>query len=426
MAVMKTPPNRPTPRAVLSIPYPLFVIGLSTLMVLGMAMGGVGIPVLFPYIKEELAFSRTQLGLITSLLIGGGLGTALLGGWLTDAWGVKRVLVLAGAILTVVVFGFSFVNSLWLALVLATAGGLAQAPSFPGTSQAIVDWAPPRARGFGMGMKQTGVSAAGALAAFIMPSIAEATDWRTAVLVLAAITGAIVAAMALLYKDKPKEAHETTRLDVGKLFRALATVVKDRRISVPTAYSCIFVGMQFLVGAYLILFLVERAGLSPVLAGTFMGVAQMASLFMRVGWGIISDFAFGSRRIIVLVIIGMLGAGALFGIGQVNEGTPLYLVGLMSALLGGTILAWQGIYPALIMEVAAPEERATMLGASNTYTRVFIIISPPLFGLLVDATDSYTLGWSAAAVIAGITTLGLLALGREGPRGMLASPSPKP
>jgi sugar phosphate permease len=414
---MKTPPDRPdAPKAVLSIPYPWFVIGLSTLGVSGMALGGTGIPVLSPFLVEDLSLSRTQMGLITSLLIGGGLGTALIGGWLTDAWGVKRVLVYTAIALTVIVFGFGFVNSLWLALVLATAGGLAQAPSFPASSRAIVDWVPRRMRGFGMGMKQTGVSGAGAFVALVMPSIAEATSWRTAVVVMAALTGATVVALVLLYRDKPREGATVTKLDTGKLLRALVKVIKDRRFSVPTAYSCVFVGMQFLVGAYLILFLVERAGLSPVLAGTFMGVAQITSIFWRVGWGIVSDVVFGSRRVIVLVIVGALGTIALFGIGLVNEGTPLLLVGFISALLGATVLSWQGIYPALIMEVAGPNEGATMLGASNTFTRFFIIISPPLFGLVVDATDSYKLAWSIAGVIAAVTTLGLLVLGRENPQ----------
>ncbi|PZC49046.1 MAG: Sugar phosphate permease [Chloroflexi bacterium] len=414
---MKTPPDQPqAPRAVFSIPYHWFVIGLSTFVVAGMAIGGTGIPVLSPFLREELSFSRTELGLITSLLIGGGLGTALIGGWLTDAWGVKRVLVYTAIALTVVVFGFSFVNSLWLALVLATAGGLAQAPSFPATSKAIVDWVPRRARGFGMGMKQTGVSGAGALVALIMPSIAQATSWRVAVMVMAGLTTIMLVALVVLYKDKPREDATVTKLDTGKLLRALVEVVRDRRLSIPTAYSCVFVGMQFLVGAYLILFLVERADLSPVVAGTFMGIAQITSIFWRVGWGVVSDAVFGSRRVIVLVIIGALGAVALFAIGLVNEGTPLLVVGLISALLGGTVLSWQGIYPALIMEVAGPDQSATMLGASNTFTRVFIIISPPLFGLVVDATDSYRLAWSIAAVIAAVTTLGLLALGRENPR----------
>ena len=85
----------------------------------------------------------------------------------------------------------------------------------------------------------------------------------------------------------------------------------------------------------------------------------------------------------------------------------------MVLVLGSTVLSWQGVFATLIGELAGVEQSGTALGAVNTVTRVSMIMIPPLFGLIVDVSDSYSIGWLVVAATALVCTLGLVVFGRE-------------
>ena len=76
-------------RRIVSSPF-LLVVALAALIQGTLAWVNQGIPILYPFIREELGLTLAQVGLITSVLSGGGMVTSLLGGWLTDVWGGKN------------------------------------------------------------------------------------------------------------------------------------------------------------------------------------------------------------------------------------------------------------------------------------------------------------------------------------------------
>ncbi len=85
----------------------------------------------------------------------------------------------------------------------------------------------------------------------------------------------------------------------------------------------------------------------------------------------------------------------------------------MFVVLGASILSWAALYTALVGEMVPPEQAGTALGASGTISSVAPMALPPLFGLLLDRTDSYSLMWGVAAVMAFTSTITLVALARR-------------
>ena len=155
-----------------AVPYPWVVVGLALVAQIAEALPIQGLPVLYPFIRDEMGLSRGEVGLVTSAVMGGGIATAYLGGWVTDRWGVWRVM--AGMLLftTLTMAGVGLVGSFGLLLLLGLAVGASQGPAYPATTRAIMDWLPPRSRGLAMGLKQTGVPIAGALSAGFLPLLA--------------------------------------------------------------------------------------------------------------------------------------------------------------------------------------------------------------------------------------------------------------
>ena len=103
--------------------------------------------------------------------------------------------------------------------------------------------------------------------------------------------------------------------------------------------------------------------MSVVAAGGYMGIAYITSIFGRVLWGAVSDLAFGSRRIIVMTIVGVLCTAALVGMSVLGSGTPSLVLVAMALLLGVTTLSWGGIYNVAIAEMVGPSNSGATLGA---------------------------------------------------------------
>ncbi|PZC46721.1 MAG: Nitrate/nitrite transporter NarK [Chloroflexi bacterium] len=392
-----------------NIPYYWVALALATIMQTGDSWVSVGISTLYPFIKVDLALSQAQVGLITSSFLIGGVLTVLPGGWLTDVWGVRKPVAGALVFIAIAGLGISTVHSLVPFLVLAFLVGVGTGPVYPATSRAVMDWLPPRRRGMAMGIKQTGPPITGAIAAATLPLIATAYGWRLGPVFMAAMVGLVVVVTLTLYKDKPSTSTKATRMS----WRGFAELVSDKAILVVVLWATVFVGFQFVVYTFFILFLVDHVGLSPVAAGGYMGLTQICTIVGRITWGTISDTLFKGRRIIVLGILGMSGGGIMLAMRFVEPGIPGPLIALIAIVLGLTMLSWMGMYTVVVSELAGAERTGTALGAAQLLMRVGMSVMPPLFGLLIDVTGGYSLPLTLVAGLAFVVTAGLLLFGSD-------------
>lgn len=385
------------------------IVALATVAQVGDGIVTQGIPVLYPFIQDELSLTRAQVGLITSGMMAGSMVTVFLGGWLADVWGVKRVLVLVLIYTSVPVFVFSFIGSLWAAIAVGILIGIGTGPIYPASSRAIMDWLPVRIRGLGMSIKQAAPTLAGAAGAVTLPLIAVNAGWPVAIMVLAGLTLLTGIVFLAFYRERPGEVS-VKRSPFLSGFRDL---FHDRGLMAATLWGFVIVGLQFLVLTYLILFLVERVGFSKVTAGGYLGMALFASTAARVLWGAASDFLLGSRRLLTLGLMSAAGVVALVGVTLTGPDTPTAVIVLVSVGLGVSILSWPGIFTVYVAELAGTKRSGASIGAVNTIMRLGIVTAPPLFGLLVDVTDSYALGWGIAAGALVVATVSLMVLGKE-------------
>jgi predicted MFS family arabinose efflux permease len=362
------------------------VLGLATLMQIGASLPQQTPAAIGPVLGHTLGLGRAELGLLTSAIWGGMLIGMLPFGMLVDRYGERSMLLVGGTVLAVFLFlaaRASTFQPLFMALVPAAIGASAASP---GGTRALAAWFEPRLRGTAMGIRQTGVTGAGVLAAVMLPPVAIAFGWQAAFLAVAGLALIGIAAFTLFYREPPGEAPARRAPFDPRL------LVRSRAWLAATAYGWIFMGVLGCVVAYLAVSLNQDAGLGPVQAGLLLAVLQVGGIAGRLGFGILSDQL--RTRGPVMVLSGSLAvvsclAMALFGRG--GAGTP----GLVTIvfLLGLSSLGWNALYITLSAEAVPIQNAATAVGTGSTITFTAMFAVPPVFGLIADHTGSYTWSW---------------------------------
>ena len=389
--------------------YLWVLLALTTGVLLAQGLVRMGIPALYPFIQDEFGLSRAQVGLVTSFLAAGFGVAVVFGGWLTDTFGVKRIVTIALFVLAASIFAFPLAYSFPLMLGFVAFFGIVTAPMTPGITRVVVEWFPVRIRALAMGTKQTGIPIAGALTAVVLPILALTIGWRMAAAATGLLVLVIAVTFALLYRDAPQSVKVERKFNLI----ALKTMFRNRNLMTTIIWGATFVGFQFIALSYFMLFVIEELEVSPIMAGGLLAIAQVSSIFARIGWGAVSDFIFRGRRIVVLGIIGFLTILWMMSNSLMAEGVPSITVYLTAIVIGISTLSFQGVFFTLIGEQSEPGQLGMTIGVGSMAIQVSQILMPPLFGYLVDISNSYSLGWRVTALVALAFTLALLAFDRE-------------
>jgi nitrate/nitrite transporter NarK len=261
----------------------------------------------------------------------------------------------------------------------------------------VVDWFPPRQRGVAMGIKQTGLTLGGLAGALVLPPVALAQGWRRALLVAGVLSLISAGLVAVLYR--PPATRETVmpagRPRLGQvtyfLRRPGILVVFGSGLALSIAQSSVL--------AYLALYTRDTFAVSSVVAGQFLALATAGGTGGRLAWGAISDRLFGGRRRPGVVINALIGAGAYAGFAA-GAWLPTPLAVVLALLAGVGAFGWVGLYFALVAEIGGARHAGLLTGLAVAFSWSGVLVGPPLFGLMVEATGSYTLPWLVLAVIA--------------------------
>ena len=376
--------------------YPWVVLAASLLVQTAASFGSQAISPLAPFLVDDLGLSRRQIGLLVTASVVGASGVLLLAGSLSDRFGVRRLFLL-GMILAGIPLALAgwMPDYGWLLVPMALYG-IGNGFALPPTTRAIVEWFPTRRRGLAMGIKQTGVALAGLICGILVPPLGQAFGWRGTVLTLGLIVVASGIIAWLVYRDRPVEPFGGTTARPG-----FGGVVRNPSLLLLSGVTFLYAGVQLSLVGFLVLFLTERLALSVPEAGALLALAQAGGVVGRIGWGVVSDVVFGGRRKPIMAIIGVLAAASSFLLAMTGPDTPRVVLLLTLAVAGVSAIGWNGINMTFVAEIAGRRASATAAGLNLTASYLGIMVGPPLFGLLVDATGSY----AAAFHMGGVASL---------------------
>lgn len=346
---------------------------------------------LLPLIRDTFALSYAQAGFAVSAF---GLSVGLANGpmgILADRIGSRRVIV-AGLVIgaaTSVALGLTADYAQLLVMLLAL--GLVSG-TYHGPAAAIIARVfSSRVRGAAMGFHITG----GHLSFFAAPLVAAwlATltgTWRTAYVGFAIIP--VLCAIAL-WRIAPDDRPSRHVGDLLAPFREIRNVLGV--IGPLVSLSLVFqIGLAS-VNAFLALYLVDARGVSPVVAAAAFGFTQLAGVVGAPLGGTLSDRL--GRKTLIVASLGAVGPLVWLLTLVPNE---LVLVPL--GLIGIAVSTRSVATEVLVMDSAAPERRASVLGAYYLASQPIGGIAAPFFGLAAGA-------FGIAATFSGVA-IGLVGL----------------
>ena len=380
-----------------------FFLFIATLTQVSMAVIHLGIPALIPLIQGELKLSRTEVGLLSSVLNGGVVAAAIAAGKAADRFGERLIIAYGPMAAGFIVMGMYWATSFTTLFPVLLFLGLATATSTPAGSKAVAGWFRERERGTAMGLRQMGVPLGGAIAAMTLPSLALRYGWRFALAFAGVFAIGMGFAALHFYKEPP---FSNLGAEGGPTI-GLKDLIKRRDIRAVLFYIFILGGSQWCYLTYMELYLTETLGYSVRLAASLLALGQACGVGGRVFWGVLSDRFFGGRRKSTLLLVGFLAILMTLWTSLFSPQTPHWLVWAVVSLLGLTLLGWNGLYLAFVSELAGSRVAGLAIGLSNTGAFLGIVVLPPIFGFLVDQSNSYRVAWIALAgvILAALAVL---------------------
>jgi len=322
---------------------------------------------------------------VTAAYLGSMIGTATAGGWV-QRFGPIRVsqigMLLCGC-------GLAIAASGTLPAVLAGALliGLGYGPATPASSVILARAAPSGMLALTFSIKQTGVPLGTAIAGAVVPLLVLGLGWQAAALLIGATCALFGLVIAPLRAQYDRERNRAAPVSLRSAFAPVLLVLREPKIMQLAATSFVYGGVQITLVAYLVAFLTESFGLSLVLAGIVMAVSQLSSVAGRVLWGVVADHVLSRRATLGMLGVGM-GITALCAVGA-GPHWPLWTLFAFAIALGVTAVGWNGVFLAELTRLAPQGRIGDVTGGSSFFTFLGVVVTPPLFYLVLGLTSSY-------------------------------------
>jgi len=363
-------------------------------------------PVMAPVAAPAMGVAPAAVGFfVATAYLGAMLGTATAGDWV-KRFGPMRVSQIG---LLLCLAGLGVAATGWLPAVFAGAFliGLGYGPATPASSVILAKAAPPGMIALTFSIKQTGVPLGTAIAGALIPTLILGLGWQGAALAVGITCALLALAVSSIREGYDRERDPAVRLSVRSAFAPVGLVLRDRALTEMALVSLVFAGVQITLMAYLVSFLAGSFAVSLVLAGMIMAASQLTSVAARIVWGIFADRVATRRFTLGMLGVGM-GATALCALAA-HPGWPLWALFAFAMAFGATAVGWNGVLLAEVARLAPRDRVSEATGGAGFFTFLGVVITPPAFNLVLQATDSYGITYALFGLPAAVIGVRLLA-----------------
>ena len=344
------------------------------------------------YLIQEFNLGASQMGAILSAFQVGYVIIVVFTGWLADRVGPRRVVAWATlfAALSSTAFIFlarDFTTILILRLLTGLSCGAIYAPGMSFLSS----WFPPKQRGRALGAYTAALTGAYAGGYLVAAPLAATYGWRTGIAGISIPVFIAALIMFFIVKDRPADA---TASDSSSATSTTPQVQQTRRLMLAQLLITLaYMGHMWelyafwgWIGPYLVAN-VFHAGFAETQAVSIGGMLSALVIFAGVPavWAIgsLSD-RIGRLKAIIIASLCSLTVQCTFGF---LFGRPLELVVLVGLWLGFWVIADSGIYKAGLTELVTADRRSLALGVQSAAGFSLTIVSPMVFGNLLEAVN---------------------------------------
>lgn len=353
-------------------------------------------------LEAEFGWSRTQIGLASTLLTLGFAVMAPVVGRLCDRFGYRAVLLPSIACLSLGLASLQFSpGGLWTfyaaILFIAVAGAATNTIIYAGVVAPRFD----EARGLALGISLAGTGITAFLVPQLLAHIIPESGWRIGWLYLAAFALLPLPLVSLLV-SRARHAHGDRATTIGRAVLANMTLhdaMRNRNFwCITGAFFAISLGISGIVVNVVPMML--DAGVSAAAAGQIAGMIGIGIVLARVSVGYLVDRLFApyvASGVLIVTGIGCLG----FALGDAALGA---LAGFM---VGFNMGAETDLNAYLISRYFGFGSFGAILGTSASIATIGGLLSPLLIGQLYESSGDYGAGlWTTA----GLCLLGALSI----------------
>lgn len=349
------------------------------------------VAVLAPLLVLELGLTTTEIGIFGSLTLLVATAFASGAGALVDSIGARAMMAVLHITYASALLILASASSLTGLLIGAVAAGLTMSLSNPVTNLTVSTRIRPERWGIVIGTKQAGGQLSNVLAGLALPIIAAAWGWRAALVSFCLLAPLGLLSTFSLTSDTRRSAHDRASVDPVEMARTTRQAIRRLQFFGLMTGSGMGAFLYFLP-----IYVVQEFAVTPAYAGAVAATGAAVGTVARFLWGPAAG-AFRSPQT-ALALISWCAAIAM-GFLALGSRVGVSIVWLAVVLLGASGLAF--VTPAMlaILQLAGPESTGIESGRFMRSVYAGGVISPLLFGWIIEMTSSYTIAWSISTLI---------------------------
>jgi len=381
------------------------VLFIICLMYLILYVDRVNISTAAPLIKADLQLTNTQLGLAFSAFAYPYALFQLVGGYFGDKFGPRLTLCVCSLIVCVATAATGMVGGFASLFATRLALGIGEGATFPTATRAMSVWTPERSWGFAQGITHSSARIGNAVTPPLVAVLITYLSWRGSFIVLAMLSLVWVLVWMWYFRDVPAAPPLTTEelaaLPVSSRRGAMEPVPwlkLFRRMLPVTAVDFCYGWTLWLFLSWVPSFFYQNYHQNLMQTALYSATVFLAGVIGDTLGGVVSDRILhrtGNRNAARrnVIVAGLLG-GFLFlmpvmlisdvNVAAISLAAAFFCVELVVAPI------W-----AVPMDIA-PKYSGSASGMMNFGFGVAGIISPFVFGYLIDRTGSWTLPFAGS------------------------------
>jgi MFS family permease len=353
--------------------------------------------------KRELHLTNTQVGLVFSAFAYPYLLLQIIGGWVSDRFGARRALTVSAVIWASATLLTGLVANLTTMLFARVMLGFGEGATFPSATRAMSDWTPPGKRAFAQGITHSCARLGNAITPPLVAWLMVAVTWRGSFVILGIISMAWAIAWGWYFRDNPGDHPVITQEELetlppyasrdGKLRIPVPWLSLTRRmLPVIVVYFC-YGWTLWLYLAWIPQFFLHSYRLDLKSSALFSAGVFFAGVIGDALGGVMSDRIFkkthsGNKARRNLVVMGFLCSLAFMVPIVFTHKLSLAAVCLSLAFFFAEFTI--GPMWAIPMDIA-PKFSGSASGLMNTGSALAAILSPLVFGYVIDKTGNWEL-----------------------------------
>ena len=385
------------------------ILAILCLMYFTLYIDRVNIATVGPRMTTELGLTNTQFGLAISAFSYPYALMQLLGGQATDRFGSWAVLLVCGAMVCATTVCTGLVGGVASLFALRLMLGISEGFAFPAATRAIATWLPPTRWARAQGITHAAARLGNALTPPFLVGLMSLVSWRGSFVVLGLASAGWVILWAIVARKSPSQHPGMSEVELRELSVAgdagtsphISWWQLARRMAPVTAVDFCYGWTLWVFLTWLPSFFVKNYDLDLAHSALFSGGILLGGVVGDWAGGMISDRIYRRTKSLQaarrnVIVIGMAGAFVfLLPVALWHDLTTVALC--LSAAFFFLELVVAPIW-AIPMDIAS-QHAATASGMMNFGFGFAGILSPLVFGALVDSTGSWSTPFFASLLL---------------------------